>query len=163
MTWTHDMILQAGHTWKDATGEFPAAYHWNPARCRTMVDSLMLRVRSHRVIIDLFEGGGFPSDWTVKREFGSWNAYLAQLGTEPRAAGRQPREIPPRRLKEIRQQVEERQEPAGPAVLTAALQNLAEARRSGDAFALRGALYELAAVSIAWMDELDAHQEPLAA
>lgn len=43
MTWTHDKILQAGHTWKDATGEFPAQHHWNPARCRTMVDSLMLR------------------------------------------------------------------------------------------------------------------------
>lgn len=162
MTWTHDTILQAGHSWKDATGDYPAQHHWNPARAKSMVDSLMLRVRSHRAIIDLFEAGGFPSDWTVKREFGSWNGYLAALGREPRATGRQPRVIPAKRLTELRLVQEQRPVAAGPAVLKAALQHVDEARRENDQMMLRGALYELAAVSIAWMDELDANQEPLA-
>ncbi|HEU4975728.1 MAG TPA: helix-turn-helix domain-containing protein [Baekduia sp.] len=78
--WTRDAILAAGQWWIERHGEHPAACDWNSTQARRLGDVPRYeRARSLRA------AGRIPGHMTVHREFGSWNAFIAALGCEPRA------------------------------------------------------------------------------
>jgi hypothetical protein len=155
--WTHDAIVTAARRWEQEMGRPPTEVDWNPAHARNLMLKLHARIQTHVERIQAYEGDDWPSSWTARREFGSFNAMLEAAGFESRAPGRQPRDLDPKRERELRQHGQF-DGPVTPAVLAVKLRKLAEARQANDQWALRASLYELAATAIAWVDQLD--QEP---
>lgn len=73
--WTPRLCIDKAHEWEAEHGEPPAAINWNPAA---------MRQRNREHLLAAWAEGDWPSLATVQRLFGSWNAYLAAAGYEPR-------------------------------------------------------------------------------
>jgi hypothetical protein len=93
--YTHDEIIAAILRWADAhDGEPPAQAAWNPALCRGRARAMAVRAVGHLQRIAEYDSGDWPSEETVRKYFGCWNAALAAAGFSARlrSSGGQPRE-----------------------------------------------------------------------
>lgn len=62
--WTRDEIVAAVFRWMFLYGELPRACDWDVSR------------------------DGFPTEWWVRKRFGTWNAAIVAAGYEPRCPRR---------------------------------------------------------------------------
>lgn len=92
--YTHDEIIAAILRWADTHGEAPRQTDWNPAMLRRYARRMAVKAVGHLGRIAEYDSGDWPSEQTVRKYFGSWNAALAAAGfhDELRSSGRQPRE-----------------------------------------------------------------------
>jgi hypothetical protein len=93
--YTHDEIIAAILRWADAhEGEPPRQADWNPALLRTHARRMAVKAVAHLRRIAEYDAGDWPSEQTVRKYFGSWNAALAAAGfhDQLRSSGNQPRE-----------------------------------------------------------------------
>ena len=93
--YTHDEIIAAILRWADAhDGEPPTQGAWNPVLCRARARVMAVKAVGHLQRIAEYDSGDFPSEATVRKYFGSWNAALAAAGFAGRlrSSGNQPRE-----------------------------------------------------------------------
>lgn len=93
--YTHDEIIAAILRWADAhEGEPPRQTDWNPAMLRRYARRMAVKAVGHLGRIAEYDSGDWPSEQTVRKYFGSWNAALASAGFHEmlRSSGRQPRE-----------------------------------------------------------------------
>ncbi|MGH2948250.1 MAG: homing endonuclease associated repeat-containing protein [Solirubrobacteraceae bacterium] len=93
--YTHDEIIAAILRWADAhDGEPPRQADWNPALLRTHARRLAVKAVAHLRRIAEYDAGDWPSEQTVRKYFGSWNAALAAAGFRDhlRSSGNQLRE-----------------------------------------------------------------------
>lgn len=93
--YTHDEIIAAVLRWADAhDGEPPRQTDWNPAMLRKYARRMAVKAVGHLARIAEYDSGDWPSEQTVRKYFGSWNAALAAAGFHEhlRSSGRQPRE-----------------------------------------------------------------------
>lgn len=159
--YTHDECIALARVWERETGAPPTCSDWNPARRRTMIRKLLVRIRDHRDAIQQFEEGGYPSAITVRKLFGSWNAFMHAAGWTPREGGRQISisavEPPPTPTREqVRRRVgqQAQRSPWGRDALARVVKNVIEAEHAGDKQALKGVLLEGAAQLLAWADSI---------
>lgn len=151
-TWTPERVIEAIQAWAGDLGEPPTSNEWEVGRPAKYADAALAKARLWHEKAARFEGGGYPSNDTVKRIFGSFSAALAAAGFEPRPQGRTPRELTARQIALLRQRSGGMS--AGPSQLAHQIKQVMEARRAHDNLALRAALYDLAAMAMAWCESL---------
>lgn len=151
--WTKEGVVERIQTWAKDMGDPPTQTDWNPARARMHAQAALGKASSWADRIARFETGEWPSDWTVRKLFGSFSSALEQAGIESRPLGRTPRELTERQVAALRQR--NRGEPAGPSQLAVKLKAVTSARHGGDKLALKAALFDLAAAAMAWCEVVD--------
>lgn len=156
--WNHDLIVDAIQRWATETGAPPASSDWNPARGRLMAQSALAKARAWHERIQRFEAGSYPSVNTVRQEFGSFSAALEAAGIASRPSGRTPRTLTDKQVAALKRH----DAPGTSAQLAASLRAVHGAQQAKDTDALRSALFDLAAVAMAWCERL-ADQERVAA
>jgi hypothetical protein len=165
--YTREECIDAARTWQQTTGAAPTKNQWNPARLRMDGRKLIQRARAHQASIQRYEAGGYPSEITIRKIFGSWNGFMEACGWEPRRTGRpvihavpEPPTTPT--LEQVRRRVglERRgRAPAfGRAALASVVRGVIAAEQAGDDQALVGTLLEGAAQLLAWADHLAARK-----
>lgn len=150
-------MIERIRTWSTEVGEPPKSTDWNPAKARLHAQDALDKARQWTGKIQRFEGGEWPSTWTVRKLFGSFNAALAQAGIEGRPTGRTPHVVTERQVAALRHHA--RGEAAGPSQLAVKIKHVMEARQAQDKLALRAALFDLAATALAWCDQIEAPAE----
>ena len=93
--YTHDEIVAAILRWADSHGgEPPCQADWNPALLRARARTMATKAVAHLRRIAEYDAGDWPSEQTVRKYFGSWNAALAAAGLHDRlrSSGNQPRD-----------------------------------------------------------------------
>lgn len=160
--YTHDECIALAKVWERETGAPPTCSDWNPARRRTMIRTLLTRIRDHRDAIQQFEEGGYPSAITVRKLFGSWNAFMHSAGWTPREGGRQVSvsavEPPPTPTREqVRRRIGQQADraPYGRDALAHVVREVVRAEAAGDRLALKGVLLDGAAQLLAWADSIE--------
>lgn len=76
--WTRERLLHEGKRWRELTGTLPRATHWHTTGGGNSVPeflSALLEFRSRT--------GPWPVTASVQYVFGSWGAFLRELGGEP--------------------------------------------------------------------------------
>jgi hypothetical protein len=152
-TWTHDKIVERIHAWQLEHGTPPTKTDWDPWRSEKEIERVRAKLQQWVHRNRLITAGEWPNSSTVIAEFGSWNAALAAAGIEPRPQGRTPRELTDRQVADLRRRAGGMA--AGPSQLAVSIKRVMEARAAKDRDALRSALYDLAATTMAWLDRLD--------
>ena len=93
--YTHDELIAAILRWADSHGgEPPCQADWNPALLRARARTMATKAVAHLRRIAEYDAGDWPSEQTVRKYFGSWNAALATAGLHERlrSSGNQPRD-----------------------------------------------------------------------
>jgi hypothetical protein len=93
--YTHEEIVAAILRWtEDHGGDPPRQADWNPALLRTVARAMAAKAVGHLRRIAEYDAGDWPSEQTVRKYFGSWNAALAAAGLHDRlrSSGNQPRD-----------------------------------------------------------------------
>lgn len=159
--WTPESVTDAIHAWAEEYGKPPTSTEWEIGKPGKYAAAALAKARSWHEKAARFDAGTYPSNDTVRRLFGSFNAALHQAGFEPRPPGRTPRDLTDRQMMQLR--ARRNGDGAGPSQLAVQVRGVLAAQAAKDQMALRSALYDLAAVAMAWCDQLDAKIEQEAA
>lgn len=169
--YTPEECIQLAHVWKRETGAPPTRNDWNPAKRRRNILNMLDRLRDHRDAAKRYTTGGYPGVNTILNRFGSWDAFIAACGWEPRGRGRpqiftSAKPATPTR-EQLRRRVGEDNEARprawGRAALASLVRRVLEVEASGDAEALTGVLLDGAAELLAWADHIQAQEAQRAA
>lgn len=160
--YTREECIALARTWERETGAPPTNTDWDPALRRKSLRNLLDRVQQHQAAIARFEHGGYPAAVTIRKHFGSWNAFINAAGWAPRtqtrpeiAAALEPPATPT--LEQVRKRVG--RTPTVPiaygrAALAGVVRKVIEAEQAGDHEALHGILLDGAAQLLAWADRI---------
>lgn len=77
--WTPERIIRAIQQFHRMYRRPPTVADWNPALAR--------RRGKFEVAARYERDGCWPSDWSVRKRFGSWNAAIRAAGLQPRKGG----------------------------------------------------------------------------
>jgi hypothetical protein len=164
--YTPEECIRLAHVWAREVGAPPTKRDWNPSQQRRTIESLLDRMRMRRELVTRFREGGYPSDITIRKLFGSWNAFIHAAGWEPRDGGRPPIQAatePPKTptLEQVRRKVGHRAEVAsfGRNALASVVRSVLAAEQAGDTEALHAVLMDGAAQLLAWAEYLERKAE----
>lgn len=152
--WTPERVVAAVRSWAQEFGQPPTSTEWEIGKPEKYAEAALAKARLWHEKAARFASDTYPSNDTVRRLFGSFNAALAAAGFEPRPVGRTPRELTDRQVDALRRR--NGGFAAGPSQLANHLRSVMEARKAHDTLLLRAALYDLAAAAMAWCDSLPA-------
>lgn len=174
--YTPEEAVALAKVWARETGAPPTRDAWDINRRKRRLRTLYERCKHIEGEIARYETGGYPSIATIRKLYGTWNAFIAVCGWEPRDRTR-PRigsayeppvtptsdqkrrgaglHLDERRRKALAER--EADVPAGPTTLMARLRAVSVAQKDGDTDWLAGELDSLAAAAIAWADKLRAN------
>jgi hypothetical protein len=148
-------ILRAIQRWNDRYGEPPTMADWDPYRARQIGQEWR---------IERYDDGDWPSIKTVRNHFGRLSSAIALAGLVPRHQGQQRPQpgaaIDRETLLHLAHLRVQREGPATPLVLAAAVREVSKARTSNQPDDLRMALIDLAAAALSWATATDAAPTP---
>jgi hypothetical protein len=133
-------------------GAPPTSTEWEVGKPAKYAEAALAKARLWHEKAARFDAASYPSNDTVRRFFGSFNAALEAAGFESRPPGRTPRELTERQVARLRARSDGMA--AGPSQLARQIKHVIEARAARDTLALRAALYDLAATAMAWCEAL---------
>lgn len=149
--YTHDEIIAAILRWADNhDGEPPCQTDWNPAMLRRYARRMAVRAVGHLARIAEYDSGDWPSEHTVRKYFGSWNAALAAAGFHHklRSRGNQPRESDLTFVPGV----------GAAGEMERLLDTIIRAHHDNDQLDLRGALFDLSIAAREWAMRIEARQ-----
>ena len=93
--WTAERVIEAVQSWAEEYGQPPSSTEWEVGKPEKYARAALNKAQLWQEKAARFADGTYPSNDTVRRFFGSFNAAIAAAGFPPRPEGRTPRASAP--------------------------------------------------------------------